>query len=90
MGIFNFLKEVCDPGAISDFNDLVNKADHDDYVFLLYGIKMAEYGMFDLSDKLIDRLDSNHFTGAYVKDMRRYYYPSGMMDKNDNDPQDRS
>ena len=24
MGIFNFLKEVCDPGAISDFNDLVN------------------------------------------------------------------
>ncbi len=69
--------------SYDDFNELVDKADHDDYVFLLYGIKMAEYGMFDLSDKLIDRLDSNHFTGAYVKDMRRYYYPSGMMDKND-------
>ena len=24
MGLFNFFKEVCDPGAISDFNDLVN------------------------------------------------------------------
>ena len=69
--------------SYDDFADLVNKADHDDYVFLLYGIKMAEYGMFDLSDKLIDRLDNNHFTGAYVKDMRRYYYPSGMMDTKD-------
>jgi len=69
--------------SYDDFDDLVSKADHDDYVFLLYGIKMAEYGMFDLSDKLIDRLDENHFTGAYVKDMRRYYYPSSMLDKND-------
>ena len=24
MGIFNFLKEVCDPYSMSDFNDLVN------------------------------------------------------------------
>ncbi len=69
--------------SYDDFNDLVNKADHDDYVFLLYGIKMAEYGMFDLSDKLIERLDENHFTAAYVKDMRKYYYPSGMLDKKD-------
>lgn len=69
--------------SYDDFNDLVSKAEHDDYVFLLYGIKMAEYGMFDLSDKLIDRLDENHFTGAYVKDMRKYYYPSLMLDKND-------
>ena len=69
--------------SYDDFNDLVSKAEHDDYVFLLYGMKMAEYGMFDLSDKLIDRLDINHFTGAYVKDMRQYYYPSAMLDKND-------
>ena len=68
--------------SYDDFNDLAETADHDDYVFLLYGIKMAEFGLFDLSDKLIDRLDSNHFTGAYVKDMRRYYYPSSLLDKN--------
>lgn len=69
--------------SYDDFDALINQADHDDYVFLLYGIKMAEYGLFDLSDKLIDRLDGNHFTGAYVKDMRRYYYPSSIMDKKD-------
>ena len=69
--------------SYDDFSELVDKADHDDYVFLLYGIKMAEYGMFDLSDKLIDRLDANHFTGAYVKDMRRYYYPTWVMSKDD-------
>ena len=68
--------------SYDDFNELVEKAAHDDYVFLLYGIKMAEFGMFDLSDKLIDRLDANHFTGAYVIDMRKYYYPSAMLDKN--------
>ena len=28
----------------SDFSDLISKASHDDYVFLSYGIKMAEYG----------------------------------------------
>ena len=29
-----------------DFADLVSRAVHDDYVFLVYGIKMAEYGFF--------------------------------------------
>ena len=37
--------------SYDDFNDLIGRAAHDDYVFLMYGIKMAEYGMFDLSEK---------------------------------------
>ncbi len=69
--------------SYDDFNDLINKASHDDYVFLLYGIKMAEYGMFDLADKLIHRLDDNNFTAAYVKDMKRFYYPSSMLNQKD-------
>ena len=69
--------------SYDDFNDLVQKANHDDYVFLLYGMKMAEYGMFDLSDNLIERLDNNHFTASYVKDIKRYYYPSSMLSQKD-------
>ena len=69
--------------SYDDFNDLVESANHDDYVFLLYGMKMAEYGMFDLSDKLIERLDNNHFTASYVKDMRNFYYPSAILSKSD-------
>ena len=69
--------------SYDDFNDLVQRANHDDYVFLLYGMKMAEYGLFDLSDNLIDRLDKNHFTASYVNDMKKYYYPSAMLNKND-------
>ena len=69
--------------SYDDFYDLIQKADHDDYVFLLYGIKMAEYGLFDLSDILIERLDNNHFTASYVKDMRKYYYPSSLLSKKD-------
>ena len=69
--------------SYDDFYDLVERANHDDYVFLLYGMKMTEYGFFDLSDTLIQKLDNNHFTASYVTDMRRYYYPSSMLSKND-------
>ena len=69
--------------SYDDYSDLVQKAAHDDYVFLLYGIKMAEYGFFDLSDELISRLDNNFFTASYVTDMRRFYYPTGMLNQKD-------
>ena len=69
--------------SYDDFNDLIQRASHDDYVFLMYGIKMAEYGFFDLSDDLIAKLDNNGFTKAYVEDMKRYYYPSAMVSQKD-------
>ena len=66
-----------------DFQDLVNKAEHDDYVFLMYGIKMAEFGFFDLSEDLISRLDNNLYTQNYIKDIKNFYYPSGMVESKD-------
>lgn len=66
-----------------DFADLISRAVHDDYVFLVYGMKMAEYGFFDLSDDLIKRLDNNLFTQNYAKDIRKFYYPSGMVNSKD-------
>lgn len=69
--------------SYDDFYDLVQRASHDDYVFLLYGLKMAEYGMFDLTDTLIQKLDNNHFTASYVTDMRNYYYPSALLSSKD-------
>jgi len=67
----------------TDFSDLISRAVHDDYVFLAYGIKMAEYGFFDLSEDLIKKLDNNLYTKNYVKDIRKFYYPSAMVDPND-------
>ena len=69
--------------SYDDFNDLIQRATHDDYVFLVYGIKMAEYGFFDLSDELINRLDVNGFTSSYVKDIKKFYYPSAMVNSKD-------
>ena len=69
--------------AYDDFSSLIDITRHDDYVFMLYGLKMAEYGFFDLSNALIDKLDNNHFTAAYVKDMKRFYYPSGFISNKD-------
>lgn len=69
--------------SYDDFNDLIQRASHDDYVFLVYGMKMAEYGFFDLSDALIAKLDDNGFTSSYVSDIKKYYYPSAMVNQKD-------
>ncbi len=69
--------------SYDDFNDLIQRATHDDYVFLVYAMKMAEYGFFDLSDNLINKLDSNVFTSSYVQDIRKYYYPSALVNSKD-------
>ncbi len=69
--------------SYDDFNDLIQRATHDDYVFLVYAMKMAEYGFFDLADNLINKLDSNVFTSSYVKDIRKYYYPSALVNSKD-------
>ncbi len=69
--------------SYDDFSDLISKTNHDDYVFLAYGIKMAEYGFFDLSEDLITKLDNNLYTKNYVMDMRKFYYPSAMVNPKD-------
>lgn len=69
--------------AHDDFADLISRAAHDDYVFLAYAIKMAEYGFFDLTEELIAKLDNNLYTKNYVKDIRNFYYPSGMVSVKD-------
>lgn len=66
-----------------DYADLISRATHDDYVFLAYGIKMAEYGFFDLSDDLFAKLDTNLYTKNYVNDIKKFYYPSGMVNLKD-------
>ena len=66
-----------------DFADLTSRAVHDDYVFMIYGMKMAEYGFFDLSDELFRRLDNNLYTQNYAKDIRKFYYPSGLVNSKD-------
>lgn len=69
--------------SYDDFSDLIARAVHDDYVFLSYGIRMADYGFFDLTEELFQRLDNNLYTQNYVKDIKKFYYPSGMVNKKD-------
>ena len=69
--------------SYDDFKDLLTKSNHDDYVFLIYAIKMAEYGFFDLTEDLITKLDNNLYTKNYVKDIRKFYYPSAMVNVKD-------
>lgn len=69
--------------AHDDYADLILRAAHDDYVFLAYGIKIAENGLFNLTEDLFKRLDTNIYTENYVKDIKNYYYPSGMVNQKD-------
>ena len=65
--------------SYDDFTDLISKAEHDDYVFLVYGMRMAEYGFFDLTEELIKKLDNNLYTKNYVEDIKKFYYPTSMV-----------
>ena len=69
--------------SYSDFNDIIQKAKHDDYVLLLYGIKISEYGFFDLSESLIQKLDNNIYTKNYANEIRKFYYPSSIVKEKD-------
>lgn len=66
-----------------DFSELIKRVTHDDYVFLVYAMKMAEYGFFDLSEELINKLDKNLYTENYVNDIHKFYFPSGMVNPKD-------
>lgn len=66
-----------------DFAELITLTAHDDYVFLTYAMKMAEYGFFDLSEDMINKLDRNLFTENYINNIRKYYYPSVMVNTKD-------
>lgn len=65
------------------FKEIIAKINHDDYALLLYASKMSELGFFDLSDDLISKLDNNLYTKNYIKDLKKYYYPSTMMNSKD-------
>ena len=69
--------------SYSDFSELISKAKHDDYVFLSYGLKIAEFGFFDLTEDLIKKLDKNLYTQNYVKDIKNFYYPTAMVQPKD-------
>jgi len=67
----------------NDFSDLISRTAHDDYVFLAYAMKMAEYGFFDLTEELFKKLDNNFYTQNYLKDIKTYYYPSSLVNPKD-------
>ncbi|MBQ7763992.1 hypothetical protein IJ384_01345 [bacterium] len=69
--------------SYDDYADLISIANHDDYVFLAYAIKLAEYGFFDLSERLFENLDNNLYTQNYIHDIKLFYYPQCNMDFKD-------
>ena len=58
--------------SYDDYADLISIANHDDYVFLAYAIKLAEYGFFDLSERLFENLDNNLYTQNYIHDIKLF------------------
>ena len=41
------------------------------------------FKIFNLSDNLINKLDDNGFTASYKRDIKKFYYPSGMVNQKD-------
>lgn len=65
--------------AHDDYESIITKISHDDYFFLVYAVKMAEYGFFDLTEELFKKLDNNLYTENYVNDIKKYFYPSAIV-----------
>lgn len=61
--------------AWEDFKSIINNSDKNDFVYVSLANKMADMGLFDLSDLAISKTTDKVLSGLSTDAMKRYYYP---------------
>ncbi len=69
--------------AHDEFAVLVNTGSNKDFALLEMASKLAEYGFFDLSDKIFSNLDDYDITKHYIKEIKQFYYPAKRIQTDD-------
>ncbi len=69
--------------AHDEFETIINSTGNKDFVLLEMAITLAEYGFFDLSDRIFSMLDDYEITQNYIKEIKQFYYPAKRMQTND-------
>ena len=69
--------------AHNDFSDIIDNADSTTFPLLNQAISLAEYGFFDLTDKIFSKVDDFEISENYIKDIKQFYYPSKKLQQED-------
>lgn len=66
----------CNVGASwSDFKDIINKAEQNDFIYLSIASKMADMGLFDLAGLAVSKVQDKEISKNPVDEMKRFYFP---------------
>ena len=69
--------------AHDEFEAIINETNNKDFVLLEMATKLAEYGFFDLSDRIFSKLDDYEITQNYIREIKQFYYPAKRLQTND-------
>ena len=65
--------------AHDEFADMIEDSTSKDFVLLDTAIMLAEYGFFDLTDRIFSKIDDYSISQNYIEDIRHFYYPAKRM-----------
>ncbi len=69
--------------AYRDYKILIETMKPNDLAYMNVSDKMASIGFFDLADKAINKVSDKSYSYLIKDDIKRYYYPSGNMSRED-------
>ena len=69
--------------AHNDFLNLIDDADDKDFLLLNHAIILAEYGFFDLTDKIFSKIEDYEISQNYINNIKNFYYPAKRMGQED-------
>ncbi len=69
--------------AHDELSEMIDASTNKDFVLLDTAIMLAEYGFFDLTDKIFSKIDDYEISKFYIEDIKHFYYPAKRMNVND-------
>lgn len=66
-----------------NFKNFINGIEQNDFRYMLIADKMAELGLFDLSNLALSKIQDNDIAGLSMDEMKRFYYPRRKINSND-------
>lgn len=69
--------------AYRDFKVLIETMNNNDYAYMQMAEKMADIGLFNLSDLASSKIDDKSISDYLIEDIKMYYYPSKKLKTDD-------
>lgn len=66
-----------------DFKNLINTCQDNDFIYISFANKMADLGLFDLSNLAVSKIKDKDIAGISIDAMKRFYYPKRKLKLDD-------